>query len=102
MMTFKDFMEKCYMPWTYCKHNLQDYEIDYLFEKADELKFDKLELARMIANAKDNRGTIIPRGKPIKVDGIVYESMSIASKVTNIPIPTLHHWKKKQYRVEEI
>lgn len=99
-MDFKTFMEKCYMPWNYCRRNLQDYEIDYLFEKADELRFNKLELARIIATVRE--GGFIPRGKPIKVDGIVYESMSIASKMTNIPIATLHCWKKKKYRVEEI
>lgn len=99
-MDFKTFMEKCYMPLNYCRKNLQDYEIDFLFEKAKELEFDKLELARMIATIRE--GGFISRGKPIKVDGVVYESMSIASKVTNIPLPTLHFWKKKKYRVEEI
>lgn len=54
----------------------------------------------MIATIRE--GGFISRGKPIKVDGVVYESMSIASKVTNIPLPTLHFWKKKKYRVEEI
>ena len=52
-MTFRDFLIKCNCCYYTLRHDIKDYEIDYLFEKANELGFDKLELARNIADIKE-------------------------------------------------
>lgn len=51
-MNFDEFMDRCYCKWYCMQNDIQDYEIDYLLEKADELGYDKLDLARRIAEAR--------------------------------------------------
>lgn len=69
-MTFKEFMNKCYAEWSYIKDTIEDYEIDFFMEKAEELGFDKLELARIIADARDK----YKNGKKIMYNGLYFDS----------------------------
>lgn len=52
-MKFREFMLKCNVDWGYTKIELQDYEIDYLIEKAREFGYDLIDLARRIAEARE-------------------------------------------------
>lgn len=61
-MNFDEFMDRCYCKWYCMKNDIQDYEIDYLLEKADELGYDKLDLARRIAEAREEKETVINKG----------------------------------------
>lgn len=65
-MSFEEFMEKCHCCWWAMKRNIKNYEIDYLLEKADELGYDKIDLAYRIADIRDketnNRNKILFHG----------------------------------------
>lgn len=65
-ISFKKFMQLCYCDWNFMKFDIEDYEIDYLLEKAQEFGYDKIELARKIAEAKyeiENKKTNKPKPK---------------------------------------
>lgn len=70
-MKFREFMIKCNVDWSQTKYDLQDYEIDYLFEKAREFGYDLIDLARRIADTREKY--------PVK-RSIIFQGMSFANK----------------------
>ena len=80
-MTFREFLFKCNVCYYTLRNDIKDFEIDFLFQKADELGFDKLELARNIADIKEKMNK--NSKKYIIFDGELFKSKYEIAKHIN-------------------